>query len=194
MASQSMRGVIYGVHVMVDSVQLNNFFATALVKVINFTVVVLNTAVAGAMFWMVVSRHFLPGSPMMWIEELIILLALWLYFMGGASCSYGDGHVRGGFLNIWLNEKQLKIADKIARFCEFSVLAIYGWLAAKYVIHLFNSTRSAIYLDLNKSYWALSVVVGLFLMAVFVIFHLAASFKPSKNMDMERLNNDNYRT
>lgn len=179
---------------MEDSAELNNLFTTVLVKVINFTVVVLNTAVAGAMFWMVFSRHVLPGSPMMWIEELIILLALWLYFLGGASCSHIDGHVQGGFLNIWLNDKQLRITSTIARFCELTVLVIYAWLAAKYVIHLFNSTRSAIHLDLNKSYWALSVVVGLFLMAVFVIFHLVASFKASKSTDMERLSHDNYRT
>jgi TRAP-type C4-dicarboxylate transport system permease small subunit len=177
---------------MEDSVQLKNFFAVGLVKAINIIVVILNSAVAGAMFWMVVSRHFLPSSPMLWIEEMIILLALWLYFIGGASCSFSDGHVKGGFLDIWLNEKKQQLTRRLAGFCELGILTAYIWLATKYFIHLFNSNKSAIYLNLNKSYWALSVVVGLTLMSFFVVFHIISSFNHSKNDEAEEPSHDNH--
>lgn len=172
------------------STELNNGFAIRLVKIINIALVSVNTLVAFAMFWMVVSRHFLPSSPMLWIEEMIILLALWLYFIGGASCSFVDGHVKGGFLDIWLNEKNQRIVRLVAGICELVILLIYTVLATDYYIHLFNSRKSAIYLNLNKSYWELSVVVGLTLMAVFVVFHLISNFKHRKNSELEGEHND----
>ena len=129
-------------------------------------------------------------SPMLWIEEMIILLALWLYFIGGASCSFGDAHVKGGFLDIWLDEKKQKTMRLAAGVCELVILMIYTWLAIDYYIYLFNSNKSAIYLDLNKSYWELSVVVGLILMAVFVVFHLASTFKHKTGSDMEGVRHD----
>ena len=175
---------------MEGSVQLHNPFALKLVRVINIVLVALNTAVAGAMFWMVVSRHFLTSSPMLWIEEMIILLALWLYFIGGASCSFGDGHVKGGFLDIWLDEKKQRTMRLVAGFCELIILAVYTWLAADYYIYLFNSSKSAIYLDLNKSWWELSVVVGLILMAIFVVFHLTSTLGTKGSEEMEGVRHD----
>jgi len=178
---------------MKDSARLTSPFAAKLVKIINIILIVLNTAVAGAMFWMVLSRHFLPSSPMLWIEEMIILLALWLYFIGGASCSFGEHHVKGGFLDIWLNEKQQRITRMIAGCCELVILIIYIFLAAKYYIYLFNSSKSAIYLDLNKSWWELSVVVGLSLMAIFVVFHLISTVKQNKkSAAIEEASHDDY--
>lgn len=176
---------------MEESIQLSNPFALRLVFVINIVLVTLNTAVAGAMFWMVLSRHFLPSSPMLWIEEMIILLALWLYFIGGASCSFGNGHVKGGFLDIWLSEKKQRTVRVIAGICELTILLIYTWLAIKYYIYLINSNKSAIYLDLNKSLWELSVVVGLILMAIFVVFHLAVNLKSKKRSEAEATPHDN---
>jgi len=172
------------------STELKNGFAIRLVRVVNIALMVLNTLVAVAMFWMVVSRHFLPSSPMLWIEEMIILLALWLYFIGGVSCSFIDGHVKGGFLDIWLNEEKQRIVRLVAGICELVILLIYTVLATDYYIHLLHSRKAAIYLKLNKSYWELSVVVGLTLMAIFVVFHLISNFKNRKRAEMEGEHND----
>jgi len=157
---------------MENSNELTHPAAVMVNKILTVCLIVVNTAVALALFWMVLSRHFLPGSPMLWIEELVILVALWLYFLGGAASSFHNGHINGGFLDIWMGEKNRYRMKVAAMVLELVVLFIYFGLAVKYFIYLANSNKTAVYLRINKSVWELAAVVGLGLMIFFAIFHL----------------------
>lgn len=162
---------------METSDKITNPVVLKINKILNFFLIVVNTSVAFALFWMVFSRHFLPGSPMLWIEELVILVALWLYFFGAAASSFDNIHINGGFLDIWLNERNRHRMKIWATFCELFILLIYFGLALKYFIYLVNSNKTAVYLRINKSVWELSAVVGMGLMILFVIFHFANLLK-----------------
>ena len=91
---------------------------------------------------------------MMWIEELIILVALWLYFLGAAASSFENIHINGGFLDIWLSERNKHRLKVWATFCELVIVLIYFGLALKYFVYLVNSNKTAVYLRINvRCHW-----------------------------------------
>ncbi len=148
-----------------------SFFDNLTVMGIRVSLFLFNLGLALIVFGVVCSRYLIPGSPMVWIEEMSVLLALWLYFIGAAHCTRNGSHIGGGFIDIWLTGRKLRIVKAIAIVIDFIIVVIFEILSIKYFIYLLGSNKSSLYLRMNKSVWEASMVVGFGLMAIFLIYH-----------------------
>jgi len=55
-------------------------------------------------------------------DEIILLFAFWLYFMGAVSGSYENSHIKADLLNVYL--KNIRIKDFINLFSQFFMIAV----------------------------------------------------------------------
>lgn len=152
-----------------------------LLNVIKIGIFLFNLGLVTIVFVVVCSRYLIPGSPMVWIEEMSILLALWVYFLGSAYCTRFDCHIGGAFLDIWLSAKRMQQVKMVAIFIDFIIVVIFWVLSVKYFIFLINSAKSSLYLRINKSVWEASMVVGFLLMAIYLIRHFYLAKKSISN-------------
>ena len=139
-----------------------------IIRIIKLVMFACSTVIILVMFTLVLCRYVIPGAPMIWVEEIIILFALWLYFLGSAYATSRGEQIGGGFIDMWLSGVKLKIIRIIAKVIDLSVVALFLYLSVKYFIYLFNSSKSSLYLGINKSLWEASLVVGFTLMLIFI--------------------------
>lgn len=150
-------------------------FDELIFHVIKASIFILNFGLAAVVFTVVCARFV--GSPLVWIEEMSILFALWLYFMGCIYCARNNSHIGGGFADIWFKGKKLRIIKSIALFIDLTVVSVFTILSVKYFIYLINSSKSSLYLRMNKSVWEAAMVVGFSMMVIYLIKHFYNSIK-----------------
>ncbi len=70
-------------------------------------VVILSLAVAGLMVTGIFTRSVL-GSPLLGLEEVILLAVMWVYMVGAALASRDRTHLRADFVNVFVTDDVLR--------------------------------------------------------------------------------------
>ena len=84
------------------------------------------------MVYAVIKRYIFSGN-FYGSDEIIMLFAFWLYFMGAVYGSYEDSHIKADLLNVYI--KNMRIKDGLAilaQFCTVVVNTIVLMWAFKY--------------------------------------------------------------
>jgi len=101
-----------------------------LVEVVSVIGIGANVGVFLAICAVVLFRYILRIS-LFSSEEIIILMAYWLYFFGGAYASMADGHIKADLIGVYVkNQRVLYILRFIAKLIESVVtafFAVWGW-------------------------------------------------------------------
>ncbi|EHL64136.1 TRAP transporter small permease [Cloacibacillus evryensis] len=119
------------------------------------------TLIAVLAFAQVIFRYILnwPGH---FIDELISLCAVWLYFMGSVNASVEEKHINARMLEIFTDN--VKVIAGIRLFAALASFLIAAWLTYWGYDYLLYSVRK----------WKTSVVLGypliLYESAVFICF------------------------
>jgi TRAP-type C4-dicarboxylate transport system permease small subunit len=59
-----------------------------------------------------VMLRYVFGSPLFGVEELVTLIAMWLYFLGASYGAYERSHIKAELVHLWF-----KTPRSLARFC-----------------------------------------------------------------------------
>lgn len=152
-------------------------FWNILLKVQRVLMVICSSAVALLIVFSVVLRYIFSknfyGS-----EEIILIFAFWLYFLGASYGSYENSHIRADLLNVYLKNKRVKEGMAlIALMVTTTVnLVITKW-ALDYmiwdIIKMPKTTGLKIPLIVPQS----AIFFGLVLMAFYHVYYLITGLR-----------------
>ncbi len=115
----------------------------------------------------VVLRYVL-GSPLFGIEELIVLIAMWMYFIGASYGAYERSHIKAEFIHTWVRSpKQYILIRLISSSITFTLsLIMIKWTYPFFIWSITKGgTSQALLLPMYYSQSA--VFVGAILMSLY---------------------------
>lgn len=85
--------------------------------------------------------RYLLNNPLVWLEEVQILLVVWTVFLGGSAAFRTGSHMSMEFVYEKFDEKSRKILDIIITALTAVVLAFFGYNAIRLVMLYTSSNR-----------------------------------------------------
>lgn len=144
---------------------------------IKFLMTACNVIAASCMVYAVVKRYLFRGN-FYGSDEVIMLFAFWLYFLGAAYGSFEDSHIKADLLSVYLKRDRVKDAmSLVAQTLTVVVNTIVLVWAARYfsleVKRWGLSTSLKIPLVIPKS----SIFFGFLLMEFYHVVYLVGGFR-----------------
>ncbi|EAR62213.1 TRAP transporter small permease [Neptuniibacter caesariensis] len=129
------------------------------------------------MFSQVIMRYIFE-SPFTGIEELSILLAVWIYFLGMGYATREREHIHGGIVSLVVKDP-FKV--NIIRFfgsitCMIAAI-IFGYFACKYALKEIDRGRVSINLRWPRGFWSASMIVGFAMMVGYFLLETINEFR-----------------
>jgi len=120
----------------------------------------------------VVMRYLLeknfPG-----MEELVIMVAFWIYFMGGTMCSYENSHITADILTVFIkNEKAKEIIEFLRYLISAAVLVGASYCAVELIVYTVEAQPVSPVLHMPMMVTYLPMLAGIFLMTFYTFVHL----------------------
>lgn len=137
---------------------------------------------AGLMFAQVILRYFLD-SPFAGIEELAILLGVWVYFLGMGYASLTREHISGGIVSLLVKDPwKLKLIELAALIVSLIAALIFGYFACKYAFFVIEKGRSSIYLRWPKGFWSASMIAGFSMMSICFLTQVVQAWRELRHL------------
>lgn len=132
---------------------------------------------AALMFAQVIMRYFLD-SPFAGIEEVAILLGVWVYFLGMGYATLTREHIQGGIVTLLVQDPwKLKLVELATLVVSLIAALIFGYFACKYAFFVIEKGRSSIYLRWPKGFWSASMIVGFTMMTICFLTQVLQSWR-----------------
>ncbi|WP_428776368.1 TRAP transporter small permease [Vibrio sp.] len=145
-------------------------------------IVIAALGLAFLMFVQVIMRYMFD-SPFSGIEEIAILLGVWIYFPAMGYATRTKEHIYGGVINLIVKD-ELKLAwIKFVTYllCVISAV-VFGYFALKYAINIYDKGRLSISLRWPRYLWTFSMAVGFILMLVYFVLDVFDSVKSIRSL------------
>lgn len=150
-----------------EKVSRLNAFEDYLVKLEEFAVFVGMFVVVLSIGYGVLHRYYATGA-IVGLEEICVLAGVWMYFFGACLTTYGDTHIKGDLISLFLKSKRKKRVLSIVIKASIAVLLIYvAYKTYLYIDHMATIGVLTTGLKISKIYFLASLFVGFVLM----IFH-----------------------
>jgi TRAP-type C4-dicarboxylate transport system permease small subunit len=155
---------------------MKKLFSTLLVFE-RVTVVLCGLTIAALINITVFLRYFLE-TDLYGIEELELVLAFWLYFIGTAYASATRKQVTVNFLDVMIKSLTIKKALKVtSTFVTLAVCAFYAWWSFDMIgFALDNSPKSSVWKIPTIINYA-AVVIGFLLMTIYSVRDLVEAIR-----------------
>ncbi len=146
---------------------------------------------AGLMFAQVVMRYVLE-SPFTGIEEVSILLAVWVYFLGMGYATREREHIHGGIVSLVVKDPH-KVA--VIRFfgsvvCMLAA-CLFGYFAYKYALKEITRGRVSTNMRWPRGIWSASMIVGFAMMVGYFLLESINEFRGLRKTAQQKHNNSN---
>ena len=124
-----------------------------------------------------VFMRYVLQSPFAGIEEVAILLAVWVYFIGMGYATKQRAHIHGGIVSLVVHDpyKIEMIRFVVSIVCFFTAF-VFGCYAAKYGMFVLEKGRLSLYLQWPKVLWTASMIFGFLLMAGYFLLQIVNDF------------------
>lgn len=149
----------------------NNLLFRGLVNVEVVIMVVTSILAAGVVFVGVVLRYVLKSN-FFGQEEILCIIAMWLYWMGGVYGTYENSHIKGDLLSSLFRspkaKKAIELVILIVSFVTILIFIIWGW---EYMS--FNLAFRAVSTGLKLPLWwsQIPLLIGFILMELYTVYH-----------------------
>jgi len=136
-------------------------------------IMVVGGSVVGILIFVEVFLRYVLGSPLFGIEELILFIGMWLYFMGASYGAFERTHIKAELINIWCkDEKSLNILRTLASAITVALSVILvSWAYPYFIWELVRGGTSQALL-LPKVICQSAVFFGSLLMSIYFIAEL----------------------
>jgi TRAP-type C4-dicarboxylate transport system permease small subunit len=134
----------------------------------------------------VVYRYVL-NNPLVWLEEVQILLVVWTVFLGGSAAFRTGSHMSMEFVYEKFDARGRKILNIIITALTTVVLAFFGYNAIKLVMLYTSSNRMTAILRIPPVFMYGIVPIGCALMIFNDVRALVKGFKDDTEMKSEEL-------
>ncbi|TRZ96342.1 MAG: TRAP transporter small permease subunit [Dehalococcoidia bacterium] len=124
------------------------------------------------MFSEVVLRYVFQ-SPIFGIEELCILLAMWLYFIGLGYATYDRNHITVDILPVLTkNQRDLRICDLLALLLSLVATGVVVYLTSKYCLFVYGRREITTTYHFSRLWVLVPSVIGSVLMFLHFLVEL----------------------
>ena len=106
-------------------------------------------------------------------DEIITMLALWLYWIGAAYGSYEDTHITADMTDLFIKDPKKK---RIVRIIVKGITAVVGfflayWGVGKYLVFNIKNFGYTTALKMPTLLTTASISIGLFLMFIYSVYY-----------------------
>lgn len=138
------------------------------------------------LFVQVVLRYLL-GTTVLGLNELILIPAIWMYFIGASYASAQGTHISADVLQVYLRSDRIKqIVQVIVNTVSLAVGLVLSWWACLYIQHSLDRPGATPVFGLPLIVVQSAVVVGFVLMTCYTAAHLYTAIT-ELNSDRTRL-------
>ena len=115
------------------------------------------------------------------LEEVTTLIAFWIYFIGGAKCSYDNTHISADLVSVMMPENTgKKIFVLIRSIITASLFLLATYFSFDLIEYAIINKTTTISLHMPMQYMYFSIPVGLILMSMYTIYHVVLNAKDLK--------------
>jgi TRAP-type C4-dicarboxylate transport system permease small subunit len=133
-----------------------------------YTLTILMCTVA-LMEFVQVTLRYLFEIPLMGLEESLVFVALWLYFLGSVNASREDTQIRANVLDMFLKTDRSRLTIQLISEVMSIVVSLWlTWHAFDYFLYSLHTWKGSPTLYIPMFFAESSMFVGLMLMSVFV--------------------------
>lgn len=141
----------------------------------------------------VVCRYFLKIS-FAGSDEILTILALWLYFVGGIYGSYEDCHINADILSMFVKKETSKhIVNVLVKTISLAVSLVLASWAFQYLELCLKLGGKTLVYKLPMMCSRAALVVGYTVPVLYNVYHLILAIgellRPSENAMEEEINN-----
>lgn len=134
------------------------------------------------MFAQVIMRYVLE-SPFTGIEEVSILLAVWIYFLGMGYATREREHIHGGIVSLVVKDPYKVSIIRFAGSITCMIAAcIFGYFACKYALKEIDRGRLSVNLRWPRGLWSASMIVGFVMMVGYFLLETINEFRDLRRM------------
>jgi TRAP-type C4-dicarboxylate transport system permease small subunit len=131
--------------------------------------------IVGLISLAIVMRTTMKFESSSW-EEIARFLSLWMYMLGVAIASRENSHLKMGFLEDRIQSIRIKkIMNTIFALISFLCICVFAWWSVSYLEWSLMAKQRSLVLMMSMWVVHLSFVVGSFLAAIHMLFHLLRS-------------------
>lgn len=124
------------------------------------------------MFFQVILRYVFD-SPFTGIEEVALLLGVWVYFSGMAYATKTKEHISGGVIHLIVkNPKYIEMIKLFGYVVSLTALVFFSYLAMEYVMKIFDRGRLSTNLAWPRWVWSSSMVFGFVLSSLYLLLDI----------------------
>ena len=133
--------------------------------------------VCGSVFMRYVLKIDLFG-----IEEIITLLAMWIYWMGGVYGSYEQSHINADITNVFVKtDKGKRIVLIVKGFLTVMISGVFAyWSVADYLLWNLSSNTATIGLHIPYIYSSCVITISFVMMFLYFTYHFIRLLVPRK--------------
>lgn len=96
-------------------------FGKVLITIVKWLMIIGSVVSTACMAYAVIKRYVFSGN-FYGSEEVIMLFAFWLYFMGAVYGSFEDSHIKADLLNVYINNMRIK--DGVALLAQVTTVVV----------------------------------------------------------------------
>ncbi len=149
----------------------NNIVFRGLVNV-QVVILVITTILAAGVVFAGVFLRYVMKSNFFGQEEIIAVVAMWLYWIGGVYGTYEGSHIKGDLLSsAFKTPKAKKIIELIIQLVSFVVILVFMIWGFEYMS--FNLKFSAVStgLKIPMTWSQIPLLIGFIFMELYTVFH-----------------------
>lgn len=128
----------------------------------------------GTMGWLVFGRYVLNDTPT-WVEQLSLILVVWITFLGGAACVWRKSHLGVDFIRDAMPFPMQRIFRLIAAALMLTFGVCMAWQGG--LLASGTWARRIPMLDISEGWRAVPMAISGGLIALFALFEIAGLVK-----------------
>ena len=136
-------------------------------SIIRMQIIIASVGLSILMFTQVITRYFFD-SPFPGIEEVAILLGVWIYFPAMGYATKTNDHIYGGIVELLVKDEYvLSIIKFIISIISIFAATVFCYFAIKYAYGVFDKGRVSISLRWPRYLWSTSMAFGFIVMLTY---------------------------
>jgi TRAP-type transport system small permease protein len=137
------------------------------------TIMVIGGCVIAILIFVEVFLRYVLASPLFGIEELILFIAMWMYFLGASFGAYERTHIQAELIHLWSTSKRsyARVKSVACMITVFMSITMIKWSYPYFIWGITRGAKSqALLLPMVISQSA--VFVGSILMSIYFVAEL----------------------
>lgn len=150
----------------------NSIVFRALLKV-EVAVLIITSVLAAAFVFAGVFLRYVLKSNFFGQEEILTVVAMWLYWVGGIYGTYENSHIKGDLLSsAFKSPKAKKIIELVILVVSFVVILVFCVWGCQYMAFnlTFKSVTTGLKIPMYLSQFPL--LIGFIMMELYTVFHI----------------------